>query len=514
VTNERRSPEFIALVALTVLAVVPLWVGRFLPLYDYPAHLVIPAVLHHWNSPSTHVQDLYVTAPGLNPNSLHYAFTWLLGSVLPLEVASKLFLSLALAALPWSARYALATFGRDWRLAALVLPLCYGRHLWYGFVGFCAALPLGLVALALLWRVLTEEPSRKRQVGLCVVMAVFPFAHFFAMAATVGVGALVTGVVAWRRGATLVLKGTPLLCGPLVMVPWVVARLTDSNAAGATSTGPLFTRPALGEYVGMLQHWFLDGYVSSIDEWLAVLMVGSLAALLLVPRLFTTVVPRASRSGSMPLLIALTFAAAYLVLPFQLHRPFDWWAMNVRMIPFAFLWLVVAVAEAPLSTLGRWALVPTWLASTAWFIGIAVDFHQFNVAERGLAEVIDAVPPGARVQTVITDYRAPMHYSHYPHFYAGAYAVVHGGGQTAPFPPIPQGWVNARRELPTPFAGDSAYFTPAHLVGSTHFLVRVCSQQGCLADPLAGLSATRVVLEAAPWRLYEGVAPSGEGGAH
>lgn len=504
--SDRRSPEFIALVLLTALAVAPLWVGRFLPLYDYPAHLVVPAVLHHWGAPSTHVRELYVTAPGLNPNSLHYFFTWLLGAVLPLEVASKLFVSLALAALPWSVVYALKTFGRDWRLALLVLPLCYGRHFWYGFVGFCAAVPLGLVVLSLLWRALTQDFSRRRAVALAVATMVFPFVHFFAMAATVGVGALVTMLVARRRGARVVWRAAPLLSGPLVMVPWVVARLTDSGAAGATTAGPLFTRPPIGTYIGMLRHWFIDGYLSTVDEWLAALVVVSLSVFLLVPGLFVKRDAPTPEQGA-PVLIASVFLIAYVVLPFELHRPFEWWAMNVRMIPFAFVWSVVAIQPGTLRLSGRWALAPVALASAAWFIGIAIDFRRFNDAERGLSQVLDAVPPGARVQTVLTDYRAPMHYSHYPFFYAGAYAVVQGGGQTAPFPPIPQAWVNAKTELATPFAGDSLFFDRGqHLRGSSHFLVRACSAPGCLPDPLVADSATRLVADAPPWRLYACVA--------
>lgn len=498
---DSRSPEFVALLSLTALAVLPLWMGRFLPLYDYPAHLVIPAVLLRWDDPTT--QALYVATPGLNPNSLHYAFTWLLGHVVSVEVASKVFLSLALLALPWAMVFALRTFGRDFRLVVLALPLCYGRGFWYGFVGFCAALPLALVALSLTWKLVsTPSPRRRTAVLLLVVMVVFPFAHFFVMAATFGVGLMLVLLAARRGGAAVARRAWPLLGGPLVMAPWVLSRVTGTSAPGSTGPGgPLFTRPPLGEYLAMAQHWFLDGYVASFDEWLAAGMVVTLAALMGVGRLWAASSPEADRTA--PVVAGLTFAAAYVLLPFELNRPFQWWAMNVRMLPLAFLWLVVACPGSRLSVWGRWALAPLWVGTAAYFLFIASDFRRFNDEEAGLSEALAALPRGAQVQTVLTDYRGPMHYSHSPNFYAGAWAVANGAGTSAPFPPIPQGWVNARETPETPIAGDSAFFDPSrHLAGFTHFLVRVCSEPGCLPDPLERVSVVQRIVDAGHWRTY------------
>lgn len=215
----RRSPEFLALVALTVLGVLPLWVGRFLPLFDYPAHLVVPAAMLHASDPAMRIDELYLSRPGLNPNSLHYAVTFLLGHVVPLEVASKLFLSAAVAALPWSMVFALRTFGRDWRLVFLAVPMMLGRGFFYGFVGHCAALPMHLVIVSMLAREL-RSPAASRRLVVGVLMALLPFAHFFTMLLTFAAGLLVV----WRaRGSARAVA--PLAMGPLVMLPWFVGAL-------------------------------------------------------------------------------------------------------------------------------------------------------------------------------------------------------------------------------------------------------------------------------------------------
>ena len=71
----REVVEAGVLVGLVVLAMVPLFAGRYLPLFDYPAHLSIPAALRHRADPATDVARLWQLELRLVPNALHYAFT-------------------------------------------------------------------------------------------------------------------------------------------------------------------------------------------------------------------------------------------------------------------------------------------------------------------------------------------------------------------------------------------------------------------------------------------------------
>src|SRR5262249_2066434 len=140
--------SFVALVALSVL---PLFAGRYLPFFDYPAHLAVPAALRHRSDPASQIATLWQLDLRFVPNCLHYAFTYVLSFVMPLEAASRLFVAVfCVAALPAAAAFVLRAFGRDWRLAVLAVPLAWNRCLWYGFIGFCAALPLSLLIIGLL----------------------------------------------------------------------------------------------------------------------------------------------------------------------------------------------------------------------------------------------------------------------------------------------------------------------------------------------------------------------------
>lgn len=485
------------------MAVVPLWVGRFLPLFDYPAHLIVPAAMLHASDPAARIFELYDHHIGLNPNSLHYAFTWALARVLPLEVASKVFLSLAVAALPWAMVFALQTFGRDWRLAFLAVPLCYSRAFWYGFVGHCAALSLSLVVLSLV-AVQVRTPSRRTATWLALMMLVLPFAHFFTMLVTFGAAVV---VAVRERGFRSLPAAAPVLVGPAVMVPWFLSALEHPTGRPNIEGQAFALWGGPRDLLAMLSHWFMDGYANHLDEAVAVTAIVVLALLFILPAFGE----HSKVTSVVPLTLALVFALGYFVLPFELHRPFEWWAMNVRLIPMAYLWLVVAVPISTLTVGGRRLLIPLVGVTVFYFGYVAFDFARFNRREAGLSVVLEKVPKGASVLGLFTGYREPMHYMHFEHFYASAYAVVRGGGVSAPFTSIPQAWWNPKAVPAHPIGGDAARFSFAeHGAGFSHFLVRVDTAPGNVADPLVGRPEVSLIEESLPWRLYGCVTSSCE----
>jgi hypothetical protein len=500
--------------ALVALSVVPLFAGRYLPFFDYPAHLTIPAALRQRADPATQISALWERDWRIVPNCAHYAFTYLLSFLMPLEAASRLFVALfSVAALPVAAAFTLRAFGRDWRLAVLAVPLAWNRCLWYGFVGFCAALPLSLIIIGLLATDLAR-PSRRRAIGIGLLAALLPFVHFFVMMLTLMLaGALMAVHVRRTRPAQLARTFGPLLLGPLLMAPWFLASLRGGPQPAEGAGAHLFaSRPRLIDYAALLRHWFIDGYLGRVDDALAVILIVTLAALLLharrAPGNEQAPAPApAPAARSAPLALAGALLAVYLTLPFEIRAPFNWWGMNVRVIPLAFVWLLVTVPPGALDRFGRALLIPAGAATAAFMIYLAVDVSRtFNGpwGMAGIDDVLAKVPPGARVMGLYTDYRQPPHYAHYPFHYATSYAVLRGAALGTPFIPIPQSWTNPRVVPPYPFAGDAALFDAGrHAAGYTHFLVRTCTGQGCVADPLAGKVGFVRLAESGRWRLYD-----------
>src|SRR5262245_24040910 len=127
----RIQSDVALFVGLVVLSVVPLFAGRYLPFFDYPAHLSVPAALRQRADAASGVATAWDIDLRIVPNCLHYAFTYLLSFLMPLEAASRLFVALfCVAALPVAAAFVLRVFGRDWRLAVLIVPLAWNRGLW------------------------------------------------------------------------------------------------------------------------------------------------------------------------------------------------------------------------------------------------------------------------------------------------------------------------------------------------------------------------------------------------
>jgi hypothetical protein len=517
--------ELSIFVVLVLAGVAPLYAGRYLPFFDYPAHLAVPAALRYRGLTETRVAALWSLDLRVVPNCLHYAFTYLGSFLLPLEEASRLFVAVfCVAALPPSVAMLLRTFGRDWRLAVLAIPLAWNRCLWYGFVGFCAALPLSCVALALLARDL-KQPHPRRAVTAGLLFAVLPFAHFFAAALTGVIGV----ALVLARSRTLdprrwLRAGAPMVTAPAVIAPWFVASWSAGpEPPGGTLHRLLVARPDLSVYAGLLRHWFMDGYMNHFDDTVAVLMVLTVAALhgysrreaaAADPSTSTRVANGAEdakryvrdASGAGPLVVCAILAALYLALPFSLDAHFLWWGMNVRVIPLLFIWLLIATPPGRLDRVGRALLVPVAVATAVYGLYVAADIHSyFNGPEgmEGLAEVLAQVPPGSTLLGLYTDYRQPPHYAHYPYFYASSYAVVRAGGVAAPFIPIPQSWTNPRIVPAFPAAGDAALFRyDEHAQAYSHFLVRTCVGTGCVRDPLEDRAEVRQIAASGRWRLY------------
>jgi hypothetical protein len=496
------------LIGLVVLAMLPLFVGRYLPFFDYPAHLSIPAVLRQRADPATDVSRLWQLDLRLVPNVFHYAFTWALSYVVSTEDASRLFVaSFCVAALPAAGAFALRELGRDFRLAILLVPITWNQCLWYGFIGFCAALPISLVVLVLLDLELRSS-SLRRRIGLAALVALLAFTHFFVLAVTLGLALVVLLNRLREAGLQRVARAAlPLLSGPLAMAQWFSAGLRGGPQPNEGPVGHLWAaRPAWREYARLLHHWFIDGYTNRVDDGLAILLVLALGVLLAWSPARADRVPSDAAARRLPLLLAGCLGIGYLALPFEIRAPFHWWAMNVRLLPLLFVWLVLGVAPGRLDARARAVLGVVATASAAFFLYVACDIARvFNGPSEagGLAQVLSVLPKGARVLGLYTDYRQRPRYAYYPHAYAAMYAVVHGGGVATPFIAIPQSWTNPKQVPAFPFAGDAAFFRFEKYAGPyTHFLVRTCQGLACLPDPLADSQKVQLVTQAARWRLY------------
>src|SRR5213594_2568960 len=88
---------------LALLAgLLPLWIGRDLPMVDLPQHLYVLDVMRRLHDPATLYPEVFESHFRLTPYLGYYAVMHTLHAFVPLETANRLFLSVVVAGFPLS----------------------------------------------------------------------------------------------------------------------------------------------------------------------------------------------------------------------------------------------------------------------------------------------------------------------------------------------------------------------------------------------------------------------------
>jgi hypothetical protein len=174
----RISRETWVFAVLLGLHVLPLWIFRFVPTQDGPAHQSIASILREIGAPGgAYLRDYFVPQTGAFPNWFVYATLARVLGFLPIPLAEKVLLSAYVVLLPVSFRYALG--GVDRRavpFAALSLPFVYGFHFWMGFYNFCFGVA-GFFLVLGWWLRYRERLGAGRTIVLALLLLGVYFCH-------------------------------------------------------------------------------------------------------------------------------------------------------------------------------------------------------------------------------------------------------------------------------------------------------------------------------------------------
>ena len=498
-------------VLLAVTTVAPLFVGRYVPLLDYPNHTSISFVLFHLGDPAWGFGAYYKTNFAPVPYGAQYLIVQLLAYPFGVELAEKLLLGAALLALPASVALYLRRLGRDPRLALLAFPLSWNVNTAHGFLSFVAGLPVLFAALAALdaW---AESPTVRRGLGAAVLGATLYFFHVlpFALFLIIG-GATALLAVGRLTPGRLLLAPLPTL--PAALIGYACYRWADTAKVNL----PLATARGLGAFEGVYNDvatnlanvagWLLDILPCSLDE-IAALGLGLLWLLLVTSRAGSTataVEPVAALGlrglrGELALALAL---AAYLLLPRSLLQPFYWFAVNRRLV------VVVALFALPLvrgRLVGprRALLVAAAGLAMVYTVDIAVHFYRFNQRARGFDEVMAGVPRGQQVLPLMLNLRDPdIQINAFNQW--GSWVQLRQGGYVLYNFPV-EFPIAARRRLPAPpWDHPEMFYFPAHEHGWDYFLVHGPSS----LDPFVGFHhRVRLHRRAGDWALWKKLPPA------
>jgi len=492
---------------LAFAAVLPLVVTRYLPFCDLNGAEGLLGAWAKAGDASAQIDASFDIHVRPLPNALFYAVGRVLVTIFSAPVAANIYLAVfCVWALPLALLYALRSFGKPGALALLAFPVIYHRCVWYGFVGSATAVPLLVLSWGLANRAFVAMRWRKEHAWLALVFLLLATAHGFLV--LVG-GALLAGWIVLAGGGVgrAARNAAVLVPGIAYLVPWLTSAGERSGSAGSF-VGQLISRSNPKAALGRTVEWFIDGYAGHVDEALALVFVATLVVVWLrgmgggeTPSLSTSS-PVSRRSvlwrWRLPM-TALCLGAGYVLLPMNILKPVDWWAVHVRLlVPFVLCLVLlvpgegrperasgerspssplvrlrVATARLPLSI----ALAPVSAATLGYFIYLAADFRFWyrDVETKGFDEVVAALPDAPHVLALWPDFQGERHYAHFPMAHLATVLLGEKGGRVTPvLGGLPKDmWVVAKPEPAAPGWGLARAFRwERHAAAWDYFLVK------------------------------------------
>jgi hypothetical protein len=365
--------------ALFVVAAIPVFSCDSLPLFDYPNHLARMHILRDLSHSPT-LQQFYEVAWRPLPNLAMDAIVPVLGRVMPLAWAGKVFVLLTLFLLACGpAILHRVLFGAWSAWSCLAFLLLYSRTLLWGFLNYLFGLGLALVALAL-WLALARRPVALRLVaGVVLGLALF-FAHLLAfglygvMVMGYEAGRILRGRASLRQGlADLVIAGLGFLPALGVLVLG-----SPTSMSGEVRWGHLARK------IDLLFSVF-DNYDRGFD--IACFVLVMLALLFVFWRGWARIAP----DIAVPLGL---LAVVYLAMPSQLATA----SGSDHRIPL----LIGLVVIAGSRWVGPAAPQRLFLAAALlmFLLRLAVVTASWTESDRiyaSLLPAVDAIPVGSRV---------------------------------------------------------------------------------------------------------------------
>ena len=195
--------------------------------------------IHNLDDPSWHLSQYHVVDLSRTQYLSWYYAMDLLCWLMPLELANRLLLTAYVLAVPLSVYALLRALRRDTTVALLAVPLALNTYLYMGFMNYVTALPMVLLALALLVQTLRRW-SPWQAAALTALTALMFYSHVQALLMYIGFAASSRSPCAQRAGDLRAWwrQSLHLLPTLLLLAHWMYSsRILASGAAWAEGHG-------------------------------------------------------------------------------------------------------------------------------------------------------------------------------------------------------------------------------------------------------------------------------------
>ncbi len=471
-----------------VLSVIPLWIPEFLPLVDVPQHSAQVASARELLSGNEFIHGS-LEINWFTPYLGGYLFLYIVSTILPIVAATKLVVSVAVAAVPVVTGLILRSIGADERLKWLAIPGSFSFAMYWGFMVYLVAVPVALTLL-----LLTIHFERKPTIARAVGMALYSMALFFFHVIALGFGALISLSYLFAKNVRDPLRFLKCAIPYAAPIPLIAIWLSSvyRNEATVQDTTIIFGPVARRLIVLFEQIAGLDGSAFFIS-----LLVT--ATVLIAPFLFGyRMSARVERW--LPLLTGLL---VYMVFPYYMQSTaYLYQRLAVFLVP---LWLIVW--DPPKRESHAWFAACVLLTLAAWGFFNFSRFLDFAEESSGYSQVLSRAEPGRRMAGMLFCKRsASFRYPVYLHFHAW-YQAKSAGISDNSFAMTHPSMVRYR-DLAAPRVGDRLAWAPAAFEWSQHggpsydyFLV--CAQ-GDVSQVLfkEKIDSVELVAYVHPWWLY------------
>ncbi|MES2206978.1 MAG: hypothetical protein V4525_09315 [Pseudomonadota bacterium] len=158
-----------------LLSIVPIWLVDYLPMIDLPEHAAQIATLKRLLLNKEYYSAYYDIVP-LTPYWFAYLLTVIFSFFMPLTMALKCVISLAVALTSWSAASLRNLVSQDDSLDWIFLPIGYGFAFQWGFLTFMLSIPIAFLAFKYFLNYLFE-PTPKKKIYCAILALILFFAH-------------------------------------------------------------------------------------------------------------------------------------------------------------------------------------------------------------------------------------------------------------------------------------------------------------------------------------------------
>jgi hypothetical protein len=355
------------LAATAALSVI--WLPEYPPGTDLPGHAT---QIYIWMNLDQGFGDTY-RVNWFTPYLIGYAVARGFAELVGVVAALKLVLSIGLVGQYAAVRLLLRGVGAERWLALFSFPFFFGVAFYWGFFNFLAAVPLGLVYVALCIR-FGEEPSARRWLVIALGGPVLFFAHgvVYGVCATAAGLVLLPNRLDWKR---LIVRTSPVVLGAPLPLAWIFVKEGGSSR--------------------LAWRWGWERVLEVPSQWVsfrADIDTAGLAVALLILVILGSGLRRNRRPGA-----ARPFAAAvafFMALP-ELLMGVSVIYTRVGIFASCFALLLGVAPAAPGRR--RWLRLRIVLA-VAVLLGIHLwRTHGFAGELRGFDSVVKEIPADSRV---------------------------------------------------------------------------------------------------------------------